>query len=231
MLNNHVAADDDLRVQILRREVSAQQETIRELQLRILQLERALASATDMMPAPMALSSLPSLSSPPSSVSSSLPSSSSVLPTAAPRAVEVATFLAPLSVMPTAAEQEGIDFGAVARLSDEAIDGLPFGLLTLDSAGRVLAYNDTESRMSGLPRDRVVGRDFFNEVAPCTRVREFQGRFFELVQNPAQLRVQTFDFVFRFAHSEQQVSIVIVPAKTRGQFRVAMTRRSIVPRT
>lgn len=229
MTNNHAVDDGDLRVQILRREVSGQQETIRELQLRILQLERALATGTDMMPAPMALSSLSSL---PSSSLSSLPSmsSSSSLPAPAPRPMEVATFLAPVSVMPTAAEQEGIDFGAVARLSDEAIDGLPFGLLTLDSAGRVLAYNDTESRMSGLPRDRVIGRDFFNEVAPCTRVREFQGRFLELVQNPAQLRVQSFDFVFRFAHSEQQVSIVIVPAKTRGQFRVAMTRRSIVAR-
>lgn len=49
----------------------------------------------------------------------------------------------------------------------------------------------------------------------------------QLVQNPLQLCVQSFDF--RFAHSEQ-VSNVIVPAKTRGQFHVAMTRRSVVAR-
>ena len=47
------------------------------------------------------------------------------------------------------------------------------------------------------------------------------------MQNPLQLCVQSFDF--RFAHSEQ-VSNVIVPAKTRGQFHVAMTRRSVVAR-
>lgn len=221
--NNNVVADDsDLRVQILRREISAQQETIRDLQLRILQLERDVG--VDMMPSPVALASLTSLTSPPA------PTSQMAQLAPATRPMEVATFLAPVSVMPTASEQDGIDFGAVARLSDEAIDGLPFGLLTLDSAGRVIAYNDTESRMSGLPRDRVIGRDFFNEVAPCTRVREFQGRFLELVQNPSGLRVQSFDFVFRFNHSEQQVSIVIVPARARGQFRVAMTRRSIVAR-
>ncbi len=216
MLNSAVD-DSDLRVQILRREISSQQETIRDLQLRILQLERSLASGADLMPSPQALASLSSLPSPVRAFVD------------APGA-DVATFLAPVAVMPVAAQQEGLDFGAVSRLSDDAIDGLPFGLLTLDSAGRVIAYNDTESRMSGLPRDRVLGRDFFNDVAPCTRVRDFQGRFFELVQNPVEVRVQSFDFVFRFAHSEQQVSIVIVPARTRGQFRVAMTRRSIVSR-
>lgn len=83
--------------------------------------------------------------------------------------------------------------------------------------------------MVGLPKERVIGRSFFGEIAPCTRVREFEGRFRELVQDPTRVRVQSFDFVFRFRKSEQHVSIVITPARTRGQFHIALVRRAIVP--
>lgn len=121
---------------------------------------------------------------------------------------------------------QGLDFGAVSQLSPEELDSLPYGLITLDANGRVLHYNDTESRMVGLPKERVVGRLFFGDVAPCARVREFQGRFEALARDPLRVRVQTFDFVFRFANGEQQVTIVMTPARTRGQFHVALLRRS-----
>ncbi len=129
------------------------------------------------------------------------------------------------------APQQGIDFGAVAKLSPAALDALPYGLITLDAAGRVLHYNDTEARLVGLPKERVLGRSFFGEVAPCTRVREFQGRFEELVRDPVRVRVQTFDFVFRFQHAEHHVSITITPARVRGQFHVALVRRAILARS
>jgi photoactive yellow protein len=125
----------------------------------------------------------------------------------------------------TARREQGLDFGAVSRLSPEELDGLPYGLITLDALGRVVHYNDTESRMVGLPKERVLGRSFFGDVAPCARVREFQGRFEELVRDPHRVRVQAFDFVFKFASGEHQVSIVITPARTRGLFHVALVRR------
>lgn len=121
----------------------------------------------------------------------------------------------------------GLDFGAVSRLSPEQLDTLPYGLICLDAQGRVVHYNDTESRMARLPKGKVVGRNFFTEVAPCTRVREFEGQFHELVRDPSRVRVRSFDFVFRFRHSEQQVTIVMTPARTRGLYNIALLRRSI----
>ncbi len=121
---------------------------------------------------------------------------------------------------------QGIDFGAVSRLTPDELDALPYGLITLDALGRVLHYNDTESRMVGLPKERVIGKRFFGEVAPCARVREFEGRFEELVRDPHRVRVQTFDFVFRFANGDQQVTIVLTPARVRGQYNIALLRRS-----
>lgn len=121
----------------------------------------------------------------------------------------------------------GIDFGAVSRLSPEELDTLPYGLICLDAQGRVVHYNDTEAQMARLPKGKVVGRNFFTEVAPCTRVREFEGQFQDLVRDPSRIRVRSFDFVFRFRHSEQHVTIVMTPARTRGLYNIALLRRSI----
>jgi photoactive yellow protein len=122
----------------------------------------------------------------------------------------------------------GLDFGTVSKLSDDDLDKLPYGLICLDAQGRVVRYNDTEARLAGLPKERVIGRSFFSEVAPCTRVREFEGEFHDLVRDPSRVRVRSFDFVFRFRHSEQHVTIVMTPARTRGLYNLALLRRRIV---
>ncbi len=48
------------------------------------------------------------------------------------------------------------------------LDGLAFGVVRMAPDGRVVAYNACESRMAGLSPERVLGRDFFADVAPCT---------------------------------------------------------------
>ena len=48
----------------------------------------------------------------------------------------------------------------------------------------------------------VIGRNFFSEVAPCTRVREFQGRFREGVE--AGVLEVTFGYRFRFADDREK---------------------------
>jgi photoactive yellow protein len=118
-----------------------------------------------------------------------------------------------------------VDVGALGRMTPEALDALPFGVVTLDATGRVVSYNDTESRMAGLPKESVVGRNFFTEVAPCARVREFEGRFRDFSAGRSRLALETFEFVFHFRAGAQRVVIFISPARYRGQFHVSMIRR------
>ncbi|MFP4373254.1 MAG: PAS domain-containing protein [Spirochaetaceae bacterium] len=60
----------------------------------------------------------------------------------------------------------------LARRLDEldaaALDRLEFGVVRMDRAGTVVAYNTAEAELSGLAAAGVVGRDFFVQVAPCT---------------------------------------------------------------
>lgn len=85
-------------------------------------------------------------------------------------------------------------------------DQLPFGYLRLDGEGTVRGFNRVESSRSGMSSQEVLGRDFFSEVAPCTRVREFEGRFREMVEAGAAAR-ESFRFVFRLPGSVRLVYI------------------------
>jgi photoactive yellow protein len=119
------------------------------------------------------------------------------------------------------------DPGALRSLPEEELDALPYGLVILDAEGNVLRYNDTESSMVGLPPEKVEGRNFFRDIAPCTRVRQFEGRFREFARTARSYSVETFDFVFRFARQTQHVTIYLTPGRQRGTFNVAMLRRKV----
>ncbi len=81
---------------------------------------------------------------------------------------------------------------AADALSSMELDALPYGMIQLDSRGVVLRYSSAEARLSGLDAGDTVGRDFFREVAPCTQVAEFYGRFQDGV------RARQLDVVFNF---------------------------------
>jgi photoactive yellow protein len=57
------------------------------------------------------------------------------------------------------------------------LDLLPFGAILVDCTGRVLKYNADEGARASRPAGEMIGKDFFKEVAPCTRGHQFQGRF------------------------------------------------------
>jgi photoactive yellow protein len=50
----------------------------------------------------------------------------------------------------------------------EQLDALTFGVVRMDANGVVVAYNNFESQLSGLSPERVIGKHFFRDVAPCT---------------------------------------------------------------
>lgn len=95
------------------------------------------------------------------------------------------------------------------EVSDAALDELAFGVIALDTEGTVLRYNQYESRLARLDRNQVVGRNFFREVAPCTRTAEFEGRFQQYVATGAAEAVR-FDYVFDFKFGAQDVQVELI---------------------
>jgi photoactive yellow protein len=83
---------------------------------------------------------------------------------------------------------------AALQMSDQMLDDLPIGAIQLNRDGKVLKYNATESKFSEMRAERVVGRDFFREVAPCTFTDSFHGRFREILDGKSQSEL--FSYVF-----------------------------------
>ena len=53
-------------------------------------------------------------------------------------------------------------------MTDSTLDELPFGIVGMLVDGEVTRYNHYEAKLAGLSRQKVVGSNFFVEVAPCT---------------------------------------------------------------
>jgi chemotaxis family two-component system sensor kinase Cph1 len=111
--------------------------------------------------------------------------------------------------MNTIQELETID-----RMSVEQLDALPFGAIRLDKQGTILTYNMTESKLTGRDPKRVIGRNFFTDVAPCTNVQSFAGRFREGVANGDMHIV--FPYRFDFEMAPRDVSVTLFYSQQTG---------------
>src|ERR1700690_1185549 len=98
-------------------------------------------------------------------------------------------------------------FQTIASMGEKELDSLPYGVIQLDAEGTVLRYNAYEQGLSGLTKRKVVGRNFFKQVAPCTDVQEFYGRFREGVA-AGELDC-TFRYHFPFKQKPRDVTVTI----------------------
>src|SRR5690349_12386873 len=115
----------------------------------------------------------------------------------------------------------------VDGLSEGELDQLPYGMIQLDRTGRILKYNQPEADLARLKRERQVGRSFFDEVAPCTKVREFHGRF---VEGVAKRNLnETFGFVFKFDHGWRNVAITLFYSPKTDSVWVLVSQTSLTP--
>lgn len=93
------------------------------------------------------------------------------------------------------------------QMPEEQLDALPFGAIQLDMDGKVLKYNDYESRLAGVQKTSAVGKNFFTEVAPCTNVKEFYGRFKAGVEKKSLH--EKFRYHFSFKRNPLDVTVTL----------------------
>ena len=119
-----------------------------------------------------------------------------------------------------------IDILALQSLTPDDIDSAPYGFIVLYPDGRVARYNDAEAQATGRQAEDVVGKNFFQDVAPCARVKEFEGVFQDFVARRIGKPAHEFDFVFRFTdRPHQRVQIRLIrSAGAEDQVLVVLTR-------
>lgn len=97
---------------------------------------------------------------------------------------------------------ERVNFGSddmgnkLSEMSDKDIDNLTFGAVNIDKNGKIISYNKAEGEITGRKPEEVIGKNFFTDVAPCTKTDEFYGKFQEGVKsgNLSTMFEYTFDY-------------------------------------
>ena len=87
-------------------------------------------------------------------------------------------------------------YAQIDDLTPAELDELPQGTIQLDAVGTIIRFNTAEANLAGLDARRVIGKNFFRDIAPCTDVAEFRGRFTEGVENKKLFEKFRYRFAF-----------------------------------
>ncbi|GAC1491739.1 MAG: hypothetical protein NVS1B2_03620 [Vulcanimicrobiaceae bacterium] len=129
-----------------------------------------------------------------------------------------------MSPQPSAAAPIAPEDFATLDLSVAELDALPVGVITLDRRGNVRRYNRTEAVYARRSSDATLHKNFFRDIAPCTRVREFQGRF-EAFAGVNDNGFERFDFTFPFRWGYRDVEILFVRRRDIEPIDIIVTTR------
>ncbi len=97
------------------------------------------------------------------------------------------------------------DVDNILAREPQRVEKLAFGAVLLDRNGKVVKYNQAEGMISGRDPSQVVGKDFFNEIAPCAKGKRFHGEFLKFHQT-GQVNVM---FDYKFAYKGANVGVKI----------------------
>lgn len=100
---------------------------------------------------------------------------------------------------------------SIDRMNGTELDELPMGAIRLDKNGTILSFNKREASLTGRDPGKVIGKNFFTQVAPCTNVKGFAGRFREGVAK-GDMHV-VFPYKFDFEMAPRDVSVTLFYAK------------------
>jgi photoactive yellow protein len=129
---------------------------------------------------------------------------------------------------PVSTTFDPFDLEKAKTLTGGDLDALPFGVIAVDRSGTILDYNTYERSLAGMGDRTIIGLNFFRDVAPCTAIQEFEGRFAAFLDSP-ETSIEPFEFVFPFARGAQRVNVVFVRASNESDRATICVIRGTVP--
>ena len=97
------------------------------------------------------------------------------------------------------------DLDNILAREPQRAEYLPFGAVMLDRNGKIVKYNRAEGLIANRTPDEMLGKDFFNEVAPCAKGKRFHGEFLSF-HRTGQVNVM---FDYKFAYKGANVGVKI----------------------
>ena len=115
-----------------------------------------------------------------------------------------------------------VESESLPQLASDALEQLPMGAILLDADLRVVGYNAAESRMTGLTMEKVVGRKFFVEIAPCMAA-EAVGRWCAERVLGATIVQKEVDWVLTLREGKRLATLSMLAGRGRVAISIALT--------
>lgn len=95
----------------------------------------------------------------------------------------------------------------LGKLSRDEADKTEFGIVKVDTTGKVLLYNQYESKLAGVAPSQAEGRNFFTDIAPCTNNKLFMGRFLQGVEKGELDASFNYTFTYKMKPTNVQIRL------------------------
>ena len=112
----------------------------------------------------------------------------------------------------------------IDKLSERELDALPVGMIQLDRDGKILRFNRSEGELARRDPKAQLGKSFFDDVAPCTKVQAFYGKFQEGLA--AKKLYETFVYKFRFPWGDSDVAVTLFYSQATDSVWVLVSRHA-----
>ena len=123
---------------------------------------------------------------------------------------------------------ENINLAEVlSRIPD--INVLPFGVIKMDLKGKILEYNMAEGELTGTDSAWALGKNFFHEVAMCTKTPAFYGKFLEGVKSGFLNAVFNYSFEHHEISTRVRVHMMTMPDAQGQKIVVVLVTRISQP--
>ncbi|MEM6548599.1 MAG: photoactive yellow protein [Pseudomonadota bacterium] len=97
------------------------------------------------------------------------------------------------------------DIDNILQREPNRVEALPFGAILVDKDGKIMKYNSAEGVIAGRKPEDVIGKNFFNDIAPCAKGKRFHGEFMKFRRSG---QVNTlFDYEFDYKAGRIKVKI------------------------
>lgn len=103
------------------------------------------------------------------------------------------------------------DIDNILQREPNRAERLPFGAVLLDRTGKILKYNQAEGLIAGRNPDDVIGKDFFNDIAPCAKGKRFHGEFLKFFKTGQVNSLFDYEFDYKMKPVKVRIHIKAAP--------------------
>lgn len=103
------------------------------------------------------------------------------------------------------------DIDNILNQEPQRAEYLPFGAILLDRAGKIVKYNKAEGLISGREPSAVMGKSFFNDIAPCAKGKRFHGEFLKFHKTGSVNTMFNYEFAYKGAEVKVRIHLKSQP--------------------